>query len=397
MRASWMLLKAQFRKSFTPMRFAVWDYGDSHPPEGTVWSEKLDGIRTTWAHGGRHLITRNGRALEPPLEFEAEIVHFCRELTKVLGNSFRALDGELWAGRGRFQELCSTVLVERAPKAPDKRLEALTRDPLERWAYGESIKHEDVTEVLQLGELKGYKAKSRTDVVAHQQPGGGSRWGIFFMVFDFVPATSQSHMLFSARYEMLKKAAENYMRRRSQDGTVTCGAVRVVEHHSLRNKDVMTLFHDTVTAVANKSGGEVEGLVLRYPTGMYVSDRVKEVRKVKFFQEYECVCVGVQEGDGQFSGMVGSLECEIRGAAGTKLRFFVGTGLTLESRRGLRQASKLYNKFNPSQGGFVGRVLTVRCNSVTNSGKPRFPRFVCWRFDRDADEVLSDCGGMQAV
>lgn len=58
-------------------------------------SEKLDGVRAYW--DGTHLVTRNGNAIVAPQWFTA-------------GFPQQALDGELWAGRGRFQFVASTVL-----------------------------------------------------------------------------------------------------------------------------------------------------------------------------------------------------------------------------------------------------------------------------------------------
>ncbi len=58
-------------------------------------SEKLDGVRAYW--NGTRLVTRNGNAIEAPPWF-------------VAGFPPQALDGELWAGRGRFQFVTRTVL-----------------------------------------------------------------------------------------------------------------------------------------------------------------------------------------------------------------------------------------------------------------------------------------------
>ncbi|MGI9287038.1 MAG: DNA ligase [Pseudomonadales bacterium] len=63
---------------------------------GDYWvSEKLDGVRAYW--DGKQLFTRNGNAIVAPPWF-------------ALGFPKQALDGELWAGRGRFQFVASTVL-----------------------------------------------------------------------------------------------------------------------------------------------------------------------------------------------------------------------------------------------------------------------------------------------
>jgi DNA ligase-1 len=57
-------------------------------------SEKYDGVRAYW--DGKRLLTRGGEVIAPPAWFMA-------------GWPNIAMDGELWAGRGRFAEAVSTV------------------------------------------------------------------------------------------------------------------------------------------------------------------------------------------------------------------------------------------------------------------------------------------------
>jgi DNA ligase len=65
---------------------------------GLYWvSEKLDGIRAYW--DGTGLITRGGHLVRAPQEFTA-------------GFPAEPLDGELWMGRGRFEELSGAVRRE---------------------------------------------------------------------------------------------------------------------------------------------------------------------------------------------------------------------------------------------------------------------------------------------
>ena len=57
-------------------------------------SEKLDGVRAYW--DGQVLRTRSGNAIDAPAWFTADF-------------PARPLDGELWIGRGKFEELSATV------------------------------------------------------------------------------------------------------------------------------------------------------------------------------------------------------------------------------------------------------------------------------------------------
>lgn len=70
---------------------------DSLPADVTGWwvSEKYDGVRAIWT--GTKLLSRHGKDLKAPAWF-----------TKGLPKNHR-LDGELWMGRGTFDQLVSTI------------------------------------------------------------------------------------------------------------------------------------------------------------------------------------------------------------------------------------------------------------------------------------------------
>lgn len=67
----------------------------------TGWwlSEKLDGVRGYW--DGEKLWSKNGHLLHPPLAFTQGLPPF-------------PLEGELWAGRNRFEDTSATVLRQQA-------------------------------------------------------------------------------------------------------------------------------------------------------------------------------------------------------------------------------------------------------------------------------------------
>ena len=79
----------------------VWN--PSIDPTGWWVSEKYDGLRGYW--DGEKLWSRKGNAIQAP-------DYFLAELPKGI-----ALDGELWMGRGKFEETMSTVLSQ----TPDER------------------------------------------------------------------------------------------------------------------------------------------------------------------------------------------------------------------------------------------------------------------------------------
>ena len=79
----------------------VWN--PSIDPRGWWVSEKYDGLRGYW--DGRKLWSRKGNAIAAPEYFLAELPQDI------------ALDGELWMGRGKFEETIGAVLSQ----VPDER------------------------------------------------------------------------------------------------------------------------------------------------------------------------------------------------------------------------------------------------------------------------------------
>ncbi len=77
-----------------PALMLATDAPDDPDPRGWLVSEKLDGVRAFW--DGQRLRFRNGGVIAAPAWFTA-------------GLPQQTLDGELWAGRGRFDRLSGTV------------------------------------------------------------------------------------------------------------------------------------------------------------------------------------------------------------------------------------------------------------------------------------------------
>ena len=81
--------------------------------QGYWVSEKYDGVRGHW--DGQRLRTRGGEPITPPAWFTA-------------GWPDTALDGELWAGRGRFAQAQSTVRQARAGDAAWRQMRFMVFD-----------------------------------------------------------------------------------------------------------------------------------------------------------------------------------------------------------------------------------------------------------------------------
>ena len=102
-----------------------------------------------------------------------------------------------------------------------------------------------------------------------------------------------------------------------------------------------------------------EGIMLRNKTGMYRCNyRSHDLQKYKEFMEDEFKIIGFTQGDGRDKGTVIWI-CETK--EGNEFR--VRPRGTMESRRELYQTGEK----------FVGKMLTVIFQELTEEGKPRFP------------------------
>ncbi|RZI77398.1 MAG: DNA ligase [Rubrivivax sp.] len=88
-------------------------------------SEKYDGLRARW--DGQRLLTRGGESIAAPVWFTA-------------GWPAVPLDGELWAGRGRFEEALSTVRRQTPDEAAWRRIRFMVFDlPAHQGPFNERI------------------------------------------------------------------------------------------------------------------------------------------------------------------------------------------------------------------------------------------------------------------
>ncbi|WP_462158804.1 DNA ligase [Pseudoalteromonas sp. GB56] len=89
-------------------------------------SEKLDGVRATWLQG--RLITRGGKEIKPPSWFT---LHWPQE----------RLDGELFAGRGQFNIVTSTVLDNEPDESMWRKIRFMVFDAPSSQPFRERYRH----------------------------------------------------------------------------------------------------------------------------------------------------------------------------------------------------------------------------------------------------------------
>ncbi|PMH44938.1 DNA ligase [Vibrio sp. 10N.286.49.B3] len=101
------------------------------------YSEKLDGIRARW--DGQHLYTRSGKKIVAPDWF-------------IAGFPTQVLEGELWAGRGGFHLVQSTVLDHKPSDLAWKNITFMVFDNLtDKQAY--QFRYQELQALLQKIDL----------------------------------------------------------------------------------------------------------------------------------------------------------------------------------------------------------------------------------------------------
>jgi DNA ligase-1 len=232
-------------------------------------SEKFDGVRGYW--DGHELLTRGGTVVRVP-------AWFTRHWSKT------PMDGELWAGYGKFAT-ASRIVRTAGPDDP-----------------------------------------------AWQK--------ISYHVFD-LPAHAGN---FDARVPAIRETV------------AAIGDPWVVAIRQFHVPDEAALYA-ALKRVLDKGG---EGLVLHRGDVPYRSGRNVGLLKLKPYQDAEARVVAIRPGEGRLEGVMGSIE--VRTPDGR--RFAIGSGFSDAER---------------AHPPAIGSWVTYRFNGLTNSGLPRFVRFLRMR------------------
>lgn len=163
---------------------------------------------------------------------------------------------------------------------------------------------------------------------------------------------------------------------------VSCPVV-LTKHTIVKNIDEMNSFYKNIIDI----GGE--GIMLKDPNSEYVDGRSHYMLKYKPTLDAEAVITGFRPGTGKYNGMLGAFICQPLISKGNfhildkhKNHEFAISGMD----DGVR---KDYENTHP-----IGTIITYEYTSLTDSGKPRFARYVRIRTDVEIgeqdDKIISD-------
>jgi len=136
-------------------------------------------------------------------------------------------------------------------------------------------------------------------------------------------------------------------------------AIQLLPTQECKSKAELKAWHDRFVADGK------EGLIIRNKTGLYqLAARSKDLQKYKEFEDAEFKVTGFTDGEGSETGLV-IWVCE------------TSSGKSFHVRpRGTHEArAELFKE----AGGYVGKMLTVRYQELTDEGIPRFPVGIAFR------------------
>jgi DNA ligase len=182
--------------------------------------------------------------------------------------------------------------------------------------------------------------------VRRKQPNDKDWQNLKLMVFDLHPKAQYPNTPFEVRlkeiHTLIKQAKSEYL-------------VAIPQFQVGSSIELNTRLNDLVDSGA-------EGLMLHKRTAPYRAGRSDDTLKLKPHWDAEAKVLAHLAGKGKFQGMMGALL--VRGVSEAKLKgrqFRIGTGFSDQERE------------TPPA---VGSIITYRFQGYTQSGLPRFPRYL---------------------
>lgn len=289
------------------------------PPIGWWASEKWDGIRALW--DGEKMISRGSGVGKP------KVYTYIPDWFKNTLPPGIPLDGEIWIGRGLFQKT--------------SRLSTLKP--------GKSYTAEQIEEIWS----------------------GGGDPPVVFKVFD-IPNDTRP---FEKRMSFLQTVVKD--RKVCWNSIVYPGKkifpLQFTEQVKIKSMEQLIKLYTKLTTEG------AEGIMLRAPGSPYQTKRSKYMLKYKIKEDAECIIREYIPGDGKYTGMLGSLKCELMtGDKPNGVFTQIGTGLNDNQREN-------YNNPNSSDYIPIGSVVSFSYMEMTKEGVPRHP---VYRGIRDDIPVL---------
>lgn len=214
-----------------------------NPPIGWYASEKYDGLRGLWT--GKYLVARPKKTDV----LKGKIFNYCPDWFMDLLPSGISLDGEIWLGRGKFQEIAGLSNLKISTKNTKEELDKIWK-----------------------------KVK--------------------YVVFD-IP--SEKNKPFTERMEILKKIIDDIAIKYGPDCPI------------MHPPNTLIDSNETLIELYNKyTQNGAEGLILREPNSLYENKRSNLMLKMKINDDGEAIVIDFENGKGRLEGLLGSIKCKLK-------------------------------------------------------------------------------------
>ena len=290
------------------------EYNVPDGPVGWWVSEKFDGQRAVW--DGEKFVSRG--ASSDPRVYPYVPIWFRACMPPGI-----ALDGELYLGRNRFNETTSILKTGLKPESQRTKRDPSQQELDERWS---GIQYR-VFDVIKSGDVYEERQRQLKQIVKER-----------CLIWE-------------------KMSVPFYLNKQA------CPIVFTEQHRVTSVEQLTQLYNQLVLE-------DAEGVMVHAPGIPYIARRTKMLLKMKLIADSECVIIGYKDGEGKYSGMLGSFYC--RDTVSLK-EFHLG-GMTDDIRNG-------YNKKRSEFYHPVGTLVTYTYNGVTPDGIPRHPRYKGIRYD----------------
>jgi DNA ligase-1 len=241
-----IMLAEHFKKENKNISFFSKKQLEKHinPPIGWYATEKYDGIRGLWT--GEYMVARPTTKNKIT---SGKIFNYCPEWFIHLLPQGISLDGELWMGRGQFQNVAGLSNLKISDKNNKEKLDKIWKQ-------------------------------------------------VKYMVFD-IP--SEKNKPYVERIQILKKLID--------DITIKYGYNCPIVYSNTTYIDSEETLTNTFKQYTDNGA---EGLIIKEPNALYENKKSKFMLKIKIHEDGEAIVIGFEEGKGRLNGLLGSLKCKLK-------------------------------------------------------------------------------------
>ena len=218
------------------------------------------------------------------------------------------------------------------------------------------ISRNNFKEVSRLSTLKIGSSKSQKEIDKLWQ-GKTNKDSVKYMVYD-IPNSEQP---FETRMKLLEQVVKDREEVwEKQENILEC-PIKFTKQTKIESMEQLVNTYKEITKMG------AEGVMLRAPNSPYETKRSKYLLKYKIKEDSEAIVTGYTMGTGKYSGLLGSLDCDlIIDNKPSGIKFNIGTGFTDKDRTEYK---------NPKSSSYIpiGSIISFSYMELSEDSVPRHP------------------------